>query len=164
MFEYKFFTGNTAPKYVEGDYLLTVKGNMMEMKKVGEANTVKVSSVCKDGDTWSLQGGIENCLSKVPENTKINVGDTVKFKNDMNHFFSWRETAEMRDFIEKENMLMKYVLSAVETERSIKNLETFKYVRDMSFVVLYIDSRFAYIYEGQTGYGLFVETKDIKHA
>ena len=88
MFEYKFFTGNTAPKYVEGDYLLTVKGNMMEMKKVGEANTVKVSSVCKDGDTWSLQGGIENCLSKVPENTKINVGDTVKFKNDMNHFFS----------------------------------------------------------------------------
>ena len=86
MFEYKFFTGNTAPKYVEGDYLLTVKGNMMEMKKVGEANTVKVSSVCKDGDTWSLQGGIENCLSKVPENTKINVGDTVKFKNDMNHF------------------------------------------------------------------------------
>ena len=38
MFEYKFFTGNTAPKYVEGDYLLTVKGNMMEMKKVGDNN------------------------------------------------------------------------------------------------------------------------------
>lgn len=75
--EYKFYEKNLAPKWLEGDYDLHIKGNRMTMtSKDGK----KVETRCHPDDDWRLQVGLDELKAKMNEAKKpreIKVGDRV---------------------------------------------------------------------------------------
>ena len=75
--EYKFYEKNLAPKWLEGDYDLHIKGNRMTMtSKDGK----KVETRCHPDDDWRLQVGLDEIKAKMNEAKKpreIKVGDRV---------------------------------------------------------------------------------------
>lgn len=111
--EYKFYEKNLAPKWLEGDYDLHIKGNRMTMtSKDGK----KVETRCHPDDAWRLQVGIDELKERMAEVKKpreIKVGDIVKFV-----FTDFYNPNKLCDFFDTAKVAMYDIMRTMSTALS----------------------------------------------
>lgn len=156
--EYKFYEKNLAPKWLEGDYDLHIKGNKMVMTS---KDGVEVKARCHPDDDWRLQVGIDELKERMAEAKKsreIKVGDVVRFKHNC---VDWYLPHDVCDWCEYNDIMSRFVMWAYKTNEKFDPRDRILEARDFEVFVRgeYRNQTLAYIIDINNQYGFIVDTE-----